>query len=196
MRYSRSLRGRVRDTGLRVSGPAPSGSRRTFNGAFTLVRRWFLRRLVRSAQSYQSTGKNPFKSWAKILDCGDVPLVWLDNNVALKQLDKAHLVRNCDGLDVVPRMGDNAVSRLYCSPSYYRARRQCPHLQEDRQGLMTRLRVTVVLLVTIGSLGTECNQCRDFADTEDRDLGRRPYYHALGTPFDVPPVGSRVGHSL
>ncbi|KAK8121982.1 arginase family protein [Apiospora sp. TS-2023a] len=29
-------------------------------------------------------------SWATIVDCGDVPLTWLDNNVALKQLDKAH----------------------------------------------------------------------------------------------------------
>lgn len=26
------------------------------------------------------------------MDCGDVPLTWLDNNVALKQLDKAHRV--------------------------------------------------------------------------------------------------------
>ncbi|KAI0126391.1 proclavaminate amidinohydrolase [Xylariales sp. AK1849] len=38
------------------------------------------------------TGRNPLKSWATIVDCGDVPLTWLDNNVALKQLDKAHKV--------------------------------------------------------------------------------------------------------
>ncbi|KAI1136081.1 arginase [Hypoxylon sp. FL0543] len=38
------------------------------------------------------TGRNPFKSWATIVDCGDVPLTWLDNNVALAQLDKAHTV--------------------------------------------------------------------------------------------------------
>ena len=33
-------------------------------------------------------------SWAEILDCGDVPLTFLDNDVALKQLEKAHKVRN------------------------------------------------------------------------------------------------------
>ncbi|KAI0882232.1 arginase [Annulohypoxylon maeteangense] len=38
------------------------------------------------------TGRNPLKSWAKVVDCGDVPLTWLDNNVALAQLDKAHTV--------------------------------------------------------------------------------------------------------
>ncbi|KAI8961963.1 arginase family protein [Daldinia sp. FL1419] len=38
------------------------------------------------------TGRNPLKSWAKIVDCGDAPLPWLDNNVALAKLDKAHKV--------------------------------------------------------------------------------------------------------
>ncbi|KAI0015601.1 arginase [Xylariomycetidae sp. FL0641] len=38
------------------------------------------------------TGRNPFKSWATIVDCGDVPMTWLDNRVALAQLDKAHKV--------------------------------------------------------------------------------------------------------
>ena len=33
-------------------------------------------------------------SWAEILDCGDAPLTFLDNTVALKQLEKAHKV--CD----------------------------------------------------------------------------------------------------
>ena len=28
-------------------------------------------------------------SWAKILDCGDAPLTFLDNTVALKQLEKS-----------------------------------------------------------------------------------------------------------
>ncbi|KAK6949302.1 hypothetical protein Daesc_009377 [Daldinia eschscholtzii] len=42
------------------------------------------------------TGKNPLLSWATIVDCGDVTLPWLDNNVALAKLDKAHkgLIRN------------------------------------------------------------------------------------------------------
>lgn len=38
-------------------------------------------------------GRSALLSWATIVDCGDVPLTWLDNNVALKQLDKAHRVR-------------------------------------------------------------------------------------------------------
>ena len=38
------------------------------------------------------TGKGLGDSWATLVDCGDVPLTWLDNNVALKQLDKAHRV--------------------------------------------------------------------------------------------------------
>ncbi|KAI9734463.1 MAG: hypothetical protein M1818_006852 [Claussenomyces sp. TS43310] len=38
------------------------------------------------------TGENILKSWAKIVDCGDVPMTVLDNRVALKQLDKAHTV--------------------------------------------------------------------------------------------------------
>ncbi|MCJ1367253.1 hypothetical protein MMC16_006385 [Acarospora aff. strigata] len=38
------------------------------------------------------SGRNPFKEWAKIIDCGDAPLTFLDNTVALKQLEKAHKV--------------------------------------------------------------------------------------------------------
>ncbi|KAB8072758.1 arginase family-domain-containing protein [Aspergillus leporis] len=38
------------------------------------------------------TGMNVFESWARIVDCGDAPLTWLDNTVALKQLDLAHKV--------------------------------------------------------------------------------------------------------
>ncbi|KAM0808312.1 putative Arginase [Seiridium cardinale] len=45
-----------------------------------------------AAWSVYTVGKNPLKSWATIKDCGDVPLTWLDNTYALKQLDKAHSV--------------------------------------------------------------------------------------------------------
>ena len=38
------------------------------------------------------TGKNYFRQGAKIVDCGDAPLTFLDNTIALKQLDKAHRV--------------------------------------------------------------------------------------------------------
>ena len=37
-------------------------------------------------------GENSFLDWAKIVDCGDAPLTFLDNTVALKQLEKAHKV--------------------------------------------------------------------------------------------------------
>ncbi|KAG8626085.1 hypothetical protein KVT40_006486 [Elsinoe batatas] len=36
------------------------------------------------------TGQNIFQSWARIIDCGDAPLTFLDNTIALKQLDLAH----------------------------------------------------------------------------------------------------------
>ncbi len=39
-------------------------------------------------------GENSFSSWATILDCGDAPLTFLDNTIALKQLEKAHRVRS------------------------------------------------------------------------------------------------------
>ncbi|KAI1119141.1 arginase [Nemania sp. NC0429] len=37
-------------------------------------------------------GKNALKSWATVVDCGDVPLTYLDNNYALAQLTKGHKV--------------------------------------------------------------------------------------------------------
>lgn len=36
------------------------------------------------------TGKNVFTDWAKIVDCGDAPLTFLDNTVALTQLTSSH----------------------------------------------------------------------------------------------------------
>ncbi|KAL4870285.1 hypothetical protein BDV12DRAFT_184495 [Aspergillus spectabilis] len=55
------------------------------------------------------TGENVFASWAKLVDCGDAPLTWLDNTVALKQLDLAHEVvssrkTNTTDLARVPRI--------------------------------------------------------------------------------------------
>ncbi|KAL4951425.1 arginase family-domain-containing protein [Aspergillus filifer] len=49
------------------------------------------------------TGLNVFESWAKLVDCGDARLTWLDNTVALKQLDLAHEVvssRSVNATDV------------------------------------------------------------------------------------------------
>ncbi|KAK4443044.1 putative agmatinase 1 precursor [Podospora aff. communis PSN243] len=36
------------------------------------------------------TGENVFRSDARIVDCGDAPLTFLDNTVALKQIERAH----------------------------------------------------------------------------------------------------------
>ncbi|KAF7507110.1 hypothetical protein GJ744_010923 [Endocarpon pusillum] len=36
------------------------------------------------------TGRNSFLDWARVVDCGDAPLTFLDNTVALKQLEHAH----------------------------------------------------------------------------------------------------------
>ncbi|KAF4879211.1 putative agmatinase 1 [Colletotrichum siamense] len=36
------------------------------------------------------TGRDPLQSWARVVDCGDARLTWLDNTVSLKRLDKAH----------------------------------------------------------------------------------------------------------
>lgn len=38
------------------------------------------------------TEENTLMSWAKIVDCGDVRMTYLDNIIALKQLDKAHQI--------------------------------------------------------------------------------------------------------
>lgn len=47
-------------------------------------------RIIPDFASNIETGDNTFKSWAKIVDCGDAPLTFLDNSVALKQLGEAH----------------------------------------------------------------------------------------------------------
>ncbi|KAF2027674.1 Arginase/deacetylase [Setomelanomma holmii] len=50
------------------------------------------RRIVAGAGWSVYTGDNIFLNWAKIVDCGDAPLTFLDNTAALQQLDKAHKV--------------------------------------------------------------------------------------------------------
>lgn len=50
-------------------------------------------RRIRPAHSWNVyTGHNRFVEWAKMVDCGDAPLTYVDNTVALKQLVKAHKV--------------------------------------------------------------------------------------------------------
>lgn len=50
------------------------------------------RRIHASASWSVYTHENSFKSWARIIDCGDAPLTFLDNTAALKQLGQAHKV--------------------------------------------------------------------------------------------------------
>jgi agmatinase len=38
------------------------------------------------------TGRDPFDSWAKIVDCGDAPMDWLDSRQAIRSLDWAHRI--------------------------------------------------------------------------------------------------------
>ena len=46
------------------------------------------------AELTSRAGGNPYESWAVIIDCGDAPLTFLDNTIALRQLEKAHKVSN------------------------------------------------------------------------------------------------------
>lgn len=48
------------------------------------------KRIHASAAWSAYTHENSFLSWAKIIDCGDAPLTFLDNTAALKQLVHAH----------------------------------------------------------------------------------------------------------
>lgn len=50
-------------------------------------------RRVRPPHSWNVySGRNSFEEWARVVDCGDAPLTFVDNTVALKQLGKAHRV--------------------------------------------------------------------------------------------------------
>ncbi|KXX82333.1 putative agmatinase 1 [Madurella mycetomatis] len=55
------------------------------------------------------TGENVFDNGARIVDCGDVPMTWLDNSVAFKQLERTHEIvidrrPTSENLSPVPRV--------------------------------------------------------------------------------------------
>lgn len=61
---------------------------------------------------------NPYQSWARIIDCGDVPVTPLDNAVALRQISSALLElgsrQSCLGAKMRPKLlilgGDHSIS--------------------------------------------------------------------------------------
>jgi len=50
------------------------------------------RRIAAPAGWSAYTHANTFQQWARVVDCGDAPMTFLDNTVALEQLVKAHKV--------------------------------------------------------------------------------------------------------
>ncbi|KAF1950130.1 Arginase/deacetylase [Byssothecium circinans] len=82
-RYDIAILGAPFDTGVTARPGARFGPSGIRQGS---------RRIYPSAAWDIYTGKNVFDDWAKIVDCGDTPLTFLDNTVALKQLDKSHQV--------------------------------------------------------------------------------------------------------
>jgi agmatinase len=70
--------------------------------------RWGSRRINSHGYSAYSH-RNVFQSWARIIDCGDAPLTFLDNTIALEQLGSAHKVvagreANATEVATVPRI--------------------------------------------------------------------------------------------
>ena len=67
-------------------------------------------RRINSIGSWNAyTHENAFRKWARIIDCGDAPLTFLDNTVALRQLGDAHKAvsarkSNATELSTVPRI--------------------------------------------------------------------------------------------
>ena len=71
--------------------------------------RWGSRRLAPPFAYSAYTHKNSFLAWSRIIDCGDAPLTFLDNTVALKQLVEAHKTvsgrtANATNVSSVPRI--------------------------------------------------------------------------------------------
>ena len=98
-RYDIAILGAPFDTGVTARPGARFGPNGIRQGS---------RRIMPDFSWSVYTGKNYFKRGAKIVDCGDAPLTFLDNTVALKQLDKAHKVvssrRANDSEHAVPRI--------------------------------------------------------------------------------------------
>lgn len=86
------------------------------------------RRIHANAAWSAYTHENAFLSWAKIVDCGDAPLTFLDNTAALKQLENAHKAvagRKTNASDVasVPRIitfgGDHTTTLAALRSTYH-----------------------------------------------------------------------------
>ncbi|ORY61412.1 arginase family protein [Pseudomassariella vexata] len=75
------------------------------------------------------TGRNSLEDWAKVVDCGDAPLTFVDNTMALKQLVKAHKITsgrlaNNASISSTPRIlmlgGDHTVTLAALRSTYER----------------------------------------------------------------------------
>ena len=65
-------------------------------------------------------GINPYQSWAKVMDCGDIPVTPMDNQLALKMMDAAYenlLDRNSTAAEspLPPRFASLGGCLLYTS---------------------------------------------------------------------------------
>ncbi|EPE09045.1 arginase family protein [Ophiostoma piceae UAMH 11346] len=85
-------------------------------------------RRIRPAHSWSVyTGLNRFEEWAKLVDCGDAPLTFTDNTVALKQLVKATKLisarkPNNESMTAAPRIlmlgGDHTITLAALRSTY------------------------------------------------------------------------------
>ncbi|WPG99662.1 Hypothetical protein R9X50_00248100 [Acrodontium crateriforme] len=80
--YDIAILGAPFDTGVSGRPGARFGPRGVREGS----------RRLSPGQSSIYTGRDNFGQWAKVIDCGDAPLTFFDNTVALKQLFKSHEV--------------------------------------------------------------------------------------------------------
>lgn len=86
----RPLADLVRDSAPLASEPAAMPKRMATISS--RVRIHVLHTCARKLTFFFLPERNALHDWAKIVDCGDAQLTWLDNRAAIKSLDKAHRV--------------------------------------------------------------------------------------------------------
>jgi hypothetical protein len=102
------------------------------------------------------TQENTLLSWAKIVDCGDVRMTYLDNTVALKQLDKAHQVSPNHSFSLHYRLTFTKIisgqaAKVMCLESWCLVEITPPHFQHLGQ-LSTDLEQSLLSTSTVTSI--------------------------------------------